>query len=126
MTRPTRLVRLTLIAAVLPVTTSVAACGTAQSGAVETLPPLRTTTSTTTTTTTPFTGRIFYEVQPNDNLSEIARQYRVPREEIVRLNSLPNGGETIQPGQILEIPNDMRLDTSLPTVPPTSEDADEP
>jgi LysM repeat protein len=60
--------------------------------------------------------RIFYEVKSGDNLSDIARAYGVPREQIVQLNNLPNGGQTIQIGQIIEIPNDMRLDDSLPPI----------
>lgn len=100
---------------------SVAACGSDDSSGLDTLPPIRTTTTAPTTTTIPpDLRRIFYEVQPGDYLSEIARSYGVPAAEIVKLNALPNGGENLQIGQVIEIPNDMRLDTSLPDPPSTT------
>jgi LysM repeat protein len=99
---------------------ALAACATADSGAAGTLPPIRTTTSTSTTTTTPDSRRRFYEVKPGDNLSEIARSFEVPRSEIVRINNLSDGGETLQIGQVLEIPTDVVLIESLPTEPTTS------
>ena len=77
--------------------------------------PIRTTTSTTTTTTLVDARRRFYEVKPGDNLAEIARSFEVPRSEIVRINRLPNDGEIIQIGQVLEIPTDVVLIDSLPT-----------
>ena len=108
-----RLIALPLLACAVLVT--VVACGGDDDAALDTLPPIRTTTTDPPTTTLPpDRRRIFYEVQPNDNLSEIARSYGVPREEIVKLNNLPDGGATLQIGQFIEIPNDMRLDTSLP------------
>ncbi len=93
----------------------VAACGGATDDALATLPPIKTTTTTTTTTTTPDSRRIFYEVKPGDNLSDIARSYSVPVSAIMELNALTT--EVIQIGQLLEIPNDVRLDLTLP---PTS------
>jgi LysM repeat protein len=106
--------------AVLVVTMAAASCGPTESGSAETLPPIRTTTSTTTTTTTPDTRRRFYEVKPGDNLAVIARQFQVPAQEIVKINNLADGGETLQIGQMLEIPTDVVLIESLPTDPPTS------
>ncbi|HZB40784.1 MAG TPA: LysM peptidoglycan-binding domain-containing protein [Ilumatobacter sp.] len=96
------------------------ACGPSPSGAAETLPPIRTTTSTTTTTTTPDSRRRFYEVKPGDNLAVIARSFDVPPSEIVRINGLADGGETLQIGQVLEIPTDVVMVESLPTEPPSS------
>lgn len=98
----------------------VAACGDATEDALSTLPPIKTTTTTTTTTTTPDSRRIFYEVQAGDNLSDIARSYQVPVKAIMELNALSS--EVIQIGQLLEIPNDVRLDLTLPptTGPSTS------
>jgi LysM repeat protein len=96
------------------------ACGPAASGAAETLPPIRTTTSTTTSTTTPDSRRKFYEVEPGDNLAVIARSFGVPASEIVKLNHLLDGGETLQIGQILEIPLDVVMVEELPTTPPPS------
>ena len=96
------------------------ACGPAATGAAETLPPIRTTTSTSTTTTTPDSRRRFYEVKPGDNLAVIARSFDVPATEIVRINNLVDGGETLQIGQVLEIPADVVMVEELPTEPPTS------
>jgi len=90
-------------------------CGSSGGDAFDTLPPIRTTTSTTTTTTTVDDRRRFYEVKPGDNLAEIARSFEVPKSEIVRINRLPNNGEIIQIGQILEIPTDVVLVEELPT-----------
>ena len=98
----------------------VPACGPSASGAAETLPPIRTTTSTTTTTTTPDSRRKFYEVKPGDNLAVIARSFDVPATEIVKLNQLLDGGETLQIGQILEIPQDVVMVETLPTEPSSS------
>jgi len=95
-------------------------CGPTASGSAETLPPIRTTTSTTTSTTLPDDRRRFYEVKPGENLAVIARSFDVPAQEIAKLNHLADGGETLQIGQILEIPTDMYLVESLPTDPPTS------
>jgi hypothetical protein len=95
-------------------------CGSSEDDAFDTLPPIRTTTSTTTSTTLVDDRRKFYEVQPGDNLAEIARSFEVPRSEIVRINRLQNNGEIIQIGQILEIPTDVILVDSLP-IPSSSE-----
>lgn len=113
--------RLVLIpAAIATVAGALASCATEDSGAAGTLPPIRTTTSTSTTTTTPDSRRRFYEVKPGDNLSAIARSFEVPRSEIVRINNLADGGETLQIGQVLEIPADVVMIESLPTEPTTS------
>lgn len=101
----------------------VAACGDATEDALATLPPIKTTTTTTTTTTTPDSRRIFYEVKPGDNIAEIARGFDVPASEIVRLNNLPDNGQIIQVGQMLEIPTDVVLVEELPTVPESSSTA---
>ena len=50
----------------------------------------------------------------------IAHSFDVPASEIVRLNHLLDGGETLQIGQILEIPTDVVMVESLPTEPPSS------
>ena len=71
-------------------------------------------------TTTPDSRRRFYEVKPGDNLAVIARSFDVPASEIVRINQLVDGGETLQIGQILEIPTDVVMVESLPTDPPSS------
>jgi len=113
--------RITLLPTVVGLLTLLAAgCGTSSGDAFDTLPPIRTTTSTTTSTTIVDDRRKFYEVQAGDNLAEIARSFQVPRSEIVRINRLPNNGEIIQIGQILEIPTDVVLVDELPT-PETTE-----
>jgi LysM repeat protein len=91
-----------------------AGCGSASGSALDTLPPIRTTTSTTTTTTTPYTGRIFYLVKRGDNLSEIAKAYKVTSSSIMELNGLTT--DVLQVGQELEIPNNVRVDADLPSV----------
>lgn len=97
-----------------------AGCGSSGGDAFDTLPPIRTTTSTSTTTTVVDDRRRFYEVKPGDNLAEIARGFEVPKAEIVRINRLPDNGEILQIGQILEIPTDVVLVEELPT-PETTE-----
>jgi LysM repeat protein len=95
-------------------------CGSSDGDAFDQLPPIRTTTSSSTTTTLVDDRRKFYEVRAGDNLAEIARSFQVPRSEIVKINRLPNNGEIIQIGQILEIPTNVVLVASLPTIDPTA------
>lgn len=109
--------------AMLP-TIVVVGCGADDQAGVETLPPIRTTTSTSTTTTTPDSRRKFYEVKSGDNLAEIARSFQVPASEIVKLNRLPDNGEILQIGQVLEIPTDVVLVDELPE--PSSTTSTEP
>jgi len=114
--------RLTLLATAAGFLALVAVgCGSSDGGAFDTLPPIRTTTSTTTTTTLVDSRRIFYVVKRGDNLSDIAKRYQVTRQSIVDLNRLPDNGEVIQIGQELEIPNDVRLDDTLPPLPESTE-----
>lgn len=112
-----RLLLLPVLAVVLLV--GAAACGGDESDALDTLPPIRTTTTFSTTSTTVDTRRIFYEVQPGDFLSDIARRYQVTVQSIVEMNGLTS--DVLQVGQMLEIPNDFRLDATLPPLPSTSD-----
>lgn len=95
------------------------ACGGDESDALDTLPPIRTTTTVSTTSTTIDTRRIFYEVKPGDFLSDIARRYQVTVQSIMELNGLTS--DVLQVDQMLEIPNDFRVDAELPPLPSTSD-----
>ncbi len=105
---------------ILLLATGIAACGSDEGGALDTLPVIRTTTSTTTTSTVPDARRKFYEVKAGDNIADIARSFQVPRSEIVRINNLADDGAIIQIGQILEIPTDVVLVDTLPEIGATS------
>ena len=59
---------------ILLLATGIAACGSDEGGALDTLPVIRTTTSTTTTTTVPDARRKFYEVKAGDNIADIAAE----------------------------------------------------
>jgi LysM repeat protein len=113
--------RLILLPALATVFVATVACGSSDDGAIETLPPIRTTSTIATTSTTVDLRRRFYEVKPGDNLSEIARRFEVPRSEIVKMNRLADNGNLLQVGQILEIPTDIVLIEELPT-PETTEE----
>ncbi|HSJ90428.1 MAG TPA: LysM domain-containing protein [Ilumatobacter sp.] len=96
----------------------VASCGDEGGAALDTLPPIRTTTTEAPTTTIPpDLRRIFYVVQAGDNLNDIATRYQVTVKSIVDLNNLPEGGGMLQIGQEIEIPNDLRIDATLPPLP---------
>ena len=111
---------LILIIALFGLSAGVSACGGGGGDVLDTLPPISTTSTTTTTTTTPDSRRRFYEVKAGDNIADIARSFDVPASEIVKLNSLPDNGQIIQVGQMLEIPTDVVLITELPTIPASS------
>ncbi len=112
-----RLVVLPLAALVLA---TAVACGSSDDGAIETLPPLRTTSTLATTSTTTDPRDVVYIVQSGDSVSEIARSYQVTARMIVEFNDLPDNGETIQPGQELLIPPVLVVRT-LPTPETTAE-----
>lgn len=87
---------------------------------METLPAIRTTTSTTTTTIDPDADRMFWEVRAGDTLQNIADSFQVPLSEIVKLNELPNNGNNLDIGQIIEIPRDVVIITELPSTSTSS------
>ena len=107
-----RLILLPALAGMLVVST--VACGGEEGDALDTLPPIRTTTTIEATTTTIDDRRKFYEVKPGDHLAKIASSFDVPASEIVRINNLPDGGQVLQIGQLLEIPTDIVLVEELP------------
>ena len=107
-----RLILLPALAGMLIV--SAVACGGEEGDALDTLPPIRTTTTVEATTTTIDDRRKFYEVKPGDHLAKIASSFDVPASEIVRVNNLPDGGQVLQIGQLLEIPTDIVLVEELP------------
>lgn len=112
-----RLILLPGLAAVLLV--AAASCGGEEGDGLDTLPPIRTTTTQSTISTTVDTRRIFYEVQPGDFLSDIARRYQVTVSSIIDMNGLTS--DVLQVGQMLEIPNDFRLDATLPPLPSSTD-----
>lgn len=87
---------------------------------METLPAIRTTTSTTTTTIDPDGDRMFWEVRAGDTLQNIADSFQVPLSEIVKLNELPDNGNNLDIGQIIEIPRDVVIVTELPSTSTSS------
>ncbi|MGA1053452.1 MAG: LysM peptidoglycan-binding domain-containing protein [Ilumatobacteraceae bacterium] len=112
--------RALLISLLILASTSIVACATEEGNALDTLPPIRTTTTSSTTTTSVDDRRRFYEVKSGDNLALIAASFGVPASEIVKLNDLPGGGQLLQIGQMLEIPQDVVLVEELPTPPETT------
>ncbi len=95
-------------------------CGTTDEASRETLPPLITTTSSTVPTTTdPNEGKVlFYEIKSGESIAIIAAAFEVPAQSIIDLNNIENP-DTIQVGQILQIPTDIVLVDELPEVTTT-------
>lgn len=119
--RPSRrLVRALATTAVGLALVAATGCGGDDAGALETLPPIRTTT-TVVTTTVPVDDRIrLYTVKSGDNLSRIAAAFEVPRQFLIDANSDKfDDPNNVQPGVVLEIPPYVVID-ELPT-PSTSE-----
>ena len=98
----------------------VSGCSGDDEGAAGTLPPIQTTTTTTTTLAPSTTQARFYEVQSGDTLTKIAVAFGLPIQAIMQANGIvdPN---SIQVGQILELPDAAAIvATSLPAPPPSS------
>lgn len=115
-----RLVRTITLTAVGVALAAMTGCGGDGAGALETLPPIRTTT-TVATTTVPVDDRIrLYTVKAGDNLSRIAAAFEVPRQFLIDANSDKfDDPNNLQPGVVLEIPPYVVIE-ELPT-PSTSE-----
>jgi len=79
-----------------------ASCGDELSDSA--LPPMyTTTTSTTSNETTTTEAAQLYEVQPGDQLGNIASSWHVDMQELMDLNGITNP-DKIQVGQVLKIP----------------------
>jgi LysM repeat protein len=111
--------RVLLLSLLSLVSGSLGACATEEGDALDTLPPMRTTTTSSTTTTTVDDRRRFYEVKQGDNLALIASSFGVPATAIVEINELSDGGQILQIGQLLEIPQNVVLIEDLPTTSST-------
>jgi len=112
-------------AAVLPVLAgglvALAACGSDEPQAFETLPPIRTTTSTSTTTSIVDERIRLYTVKRGENLSLIARSFDVPLQFLLDANEDQiDDPNNVPPGVTLRIPPYVIVD-ELPT-PSTTED----
>lgn len=106
MNLPTRAFLITLVA-VVPA--ALAACG-GDGGALDTLPPIRTTTTTTVPLTTIDETRYFWEIKPGENLNMIAQAFCVPFQALLDLNrvNLPDPNN-VPAGAMIEIPKGMQV-----------------
>jgi len=118
---PSRVVLLPVLAGAL---LAVAACGSDEPQAFETLPPIRTTTSTSTTTSIVDERIRLYTVKRGENLSLIARSFDVPLAFLIEANEDQiDDPNNVPPGVTLRIPPYVIID-DLPT--PSTTDEDEP
>ncbi len=106
----------TRVAAVLALATVsvVAACGSDDGNAADTLPPIQTTTTTTTMPPTTTTIPDSYVIQKGDSLFGIAEKFGLTFAELAAYNGITNPDD-IQAGQKLKIPQPGETTTS--TVP---------
>ncbi len=80
-----------------------AACGSDNSHANDTLPPIATTTTTTTMPPTTTTIPDEYTIQKGESLSGIAKMFGLSTVELAAYNGIANLDD-IQAGQVLKIP----------------------
>ncbi len=80
-----------------------AACGSGDSSATNTLPPIATTTTTTTMPPTTTTIPSTYVIQKGESLSGIAKMFGLSTAELAAYNGITNMDD-IQAGQTLKIP----------------------
>ena len=92
----------------------VAACGSDDGKAADTLPPIATTTTTTTMPPTTTTIPDSYVIQKGDSLFGIAEMFGLTFAELAAYNGITNPDD-IQAGQKLKIPQPGETTTS--TVP---------
>lgn len=106
----------TRVAAVLALATVgvVAACGSDDGEAADTLPPIQTTTTTTTMPPTTTTIPTEHVIERGETLFSIAEMYGLSFSELAAYNGISNPDD-IQAGQVLKIPQPGETTTS--TVP---------
>jgi LysM repeat protein len=90
---------------------ALAACGSDNSHANDTLPPIATTTTTTTMPPTTTTIPDKYTIQKGESLSGIAKMFGLTTAELAAFNGISNP-EYIQAGQVLKIPQPGETTTS--------------
>ncbi|MCU1394705.1 MAG: hypothetical protein JWM34_3133 [Ilumatobacteraceae bacterium] len=96
------------------------ACGSTNSHANDTLPPIATTTTTTTLPPTTTTIPDKYVIKKGDSLSGIAKMFGVTTQELAAYNGITNP-EHIESGQTIKIPQPDQTATTIAvtTVPGT-------
>ena len=106
----------TLAGMLVAIPMTVAACGSDDPSASDTLPPIATTTSSTVLlTTTTVWVPVTYEIQPGDGLGDIAAQFGVDIEKLATLNGITNKDD-IEAGDILDIPPPTAAPTTVAPV----------
>ncbi|MCU1366208.1 MAG: hypothetical protein JWL72_4859 [Ilumatobacteraceae bacterium] len=88
-----------------------AACGSDNSHAGDTLPPIATTTTTTTLPPTTTTIPDHYVIQAGDSLSAIAKMFGLSTQELAAFNGITNP-QHIESGQTIKIPQPGDLASS--------------
>ncbi len=88
-----------------------AACGSTDSHANDTLPPIATTTTTTTMPPTTTTIPDSYVIQPGDTLFSIATKFGLDTNTLAAFNGIVNKSH-IESGQKLKIPPKVAITTT--------------
>ena len=99
---------------------TLAACGSDEGSANDTLPPVQTTTTTTTMPPTTTTIPEFYVVQPGESMFIIAEKFGLDFNELAAYNGVTNP-DKVNAGQKLKIPQPGESTTSTVGVPVNSE-----
>jgi LysM repeat protein len=100
-----------------------AACGSDDNSATNTLPPIATTTTTTTMPPTTTTIPSTYVIQKGESLSGIAKMFGLSTAELAAYNGITNPDD-IQAGQTLKIPQPGETTTTavpVATVDPAAQ-----
>lgn len=102
---------------------ALAACGSDDNTASDTLPPIATTTTTTTMPPTTTTIPSTYVIQKGESLSGIAKMFGLSTSELAAYNGITNPDD-IQAGQTLKIPQPGETTTTavpVATVDPAAQ-----